>query len=122
MNYILHALKNPFTYTGRASRAEFWSFVVFHLASVGALGLLSIVGAFLSGTLGMILFSLAAVAAGAGSLVLISLSVRRAHDFGLGGWLAAPMLLLPPVLLVCGLIDGHYRTNRYGPKPQALDF
>jgi uncharacterized membrane protein YhaH (DUF805 family) len=123
MNYVIHALRNPFTYTGRASRAEFWSFAVFMLGIQGILAVLFLVFAFAYVTVvAVVATCLLAAVSGAGLLVLLSLSVRRAHDFGQGGWLALPMLLLPPVFLVCGIVDGHYRTNKYGPRPHALDF
>jgi uncharacterized membrane protein YhaH (DUF805 family) len=122
MNYVIHALRNPFTYTGRASRAEFWLFALSVVAATVALLLFAALGSLVSGTLSAILFAAAGLANLAAVPVLVAVSVRRCHDFGQGGWLVLPMLLLPPIFLICGVLDGHYRTNRYGPRPPALDF
>ncbi|MDR1079613.1 MAG: DUF805 domain-containing protein [Deltaproteobacteria bacterium] len=122
MNYIIHALKNPFTYNGRASRAEFWCFALFELAVEVVLGILTFIATSISFTVVIVLIAVMALVGIAGIVVLMALAVRRAHDFGSGGWIAVPMLLFPPVFLICGIKGGYYRTNNYGPRPQALDF
>jgi uncharacterized membrane protein YhaH (DUF805 family) len=49
------------------------------------------------------------------------LTIRRAHDFNRGGWLA--LLLLVPVLnLMFWFIPGTDGENGYGPLPQAPSF
>jgi uncharacterized membrane protein YhaH (DUF805 family) len=123
MTYILHALRNPFTYTGRASRLEFWIFLLFAIIGSGALALLVFLCiVFGPWWLSAVAFTLSAALGTAGFLVLLALTVRRAHDFAAKGWIAVPMLLIPPALLLCGLPKGDYITNRYGPRPPALDF
>ncbi|MDR1035667.1 MAG: DUF805 domain-containing protein [Deltaproteobacteria bacterium] len=122
MNYVIHALRNPFTYTGRASRAEFWCFFFFGIAVQAVIALLMAAGAYVSATVVLVLLYVMIATSAAAFVVFLSLCVRRAHDFGTGGWIAVPMILFLPILIICGIIDGHYRTNRYGPKPKALDF
>ncbi|MDR3153716.1 MAG: DUF805 domain-containing protein [Deltaproteobacteria bacterium] len=122
MNYLIHALKNPFTYTGRASRAEFWVFFLFSALTAGILFVLVLVAGYLSHAAGVAALLVFFAAACALAVVQVSVAIRRCHDIGVSGWLAALMLLMPPAFIVCGLLDGHYRTNSYGPKPPALDF
>jgi uncharacterized membrane protein YhaH (DUF805 family) len=122
MNYIFHALRNPFTYTGRASRSEFWLYALFHAALSVILFGLALLSTLISVTHFAILTMVSWGVFLAGLLILIAVAVRRCHDFGRGGWLVALMILLPPVFILCGCLDGHYRTNRYGPRPHALDF
>ncbi|MDR1038955.1 MAG: DUF805 domain-containing protein [Deltaproteobacteria bacterium] len=122
MNYLIHALRNPFTYTGRASRAELWYFVLFSAIGFSALALLSVVVAFIAPKIALAVGALACVLGAGEFLVLAALAVRRSHDIGMPGWLAAVMFLVPPVFLVCGLTGSSVIVNRYGPPPHPLDF
>lgn len=44
------------------------------------------------------------------------LTIKRAHDFNVGGWLAL-LLLVPVVNLMFWFIPGTRDANRYGPVP-----
>ncbi|MDR2612245.1 MAG: DUF805 domain-containing protein [Deltaproteobacteria bacterium] len=122
MNYVIHALRNPFTYTGRASRAEFWLSVLFSALVVAGLVLIGLVSSLISATLLAVFLGLAGLAGLASVPILVAVSVRRVHDFGQGGWLVVLMLIVPLVFVICGIVDGQWLTNRYGPRPPALDF
>ena len=115
----LEALRITFgqyaSFSGRASRWEFWWFVLFCLCVnllLSALG--AIVGnAFLStlATLALILPGLA-------------LTTRRLHDMAQPGWWC--LLYLVPVagalvLLIWCAFDGSPGNNRYGPHPLDPD-
>ncbi|MDA8051774.1 MAG: DUF805 domain-containing protein [Rhodospirillales bacterium] len=101
---------------GRASRAEFWWFVLFSLLSYLAV---AIVGGILAGLRGRQLLSLL------WWLVLflpyISVEVRRLHDIGRSGWwwwLGLVPLIGGIVLLVWACTAGTPGPNRFGdPEP-----
>lgn len=120
---MLDAVKNVFsnyvTFSGRASRSEFWFFALFvFLASiilslldlsVGTYWLMSEAGLF-SG-----IFSLASI------LPYIAVSIRRLHDTGSSGWWF--LLIFVPVigqiaLIIWFCISSNAGENRYGPEPR----
>ncbi len=49
-------------------------------------------------------------------LVFTVLTIKRSHDFNVGGWLAL-LLLVPVVNMVFWFIPGSRDENRYGPVP-----
>lgn len=80
------------TFSGRASRSEYWwSYLAITLLSfgVGLIGLIPIVGAFIN-----IAFSLAII------IPSIAIAVRRLHDANRSGW----FLLIPVGLSIVGII------------------
>ena len=70
---IKHCLKQYATFSGRASRSEFWWFVLFQL-------LVTAGGQLISQVLGGLL-SLALL------LPILAVTARRLHDIGKSGWL-----------------------------------
>jgi uncharacterized membrane protein YhaH (DUF805 family) len=98
-------------FEGRASRSEYWWWVLFVvLVAIAA----SIIDA--AGTLG-----LASALTGLGLLLPnIAVSVRRLHDIGKSGWNVL-WGLVPIVgglyLLFLYLHKGHLGANQYGPQP-----
>lgn len=77
MKFYLKVLQNYATFKGRASRSEYWYFVLFNI-------IFSIVLGFVSGIVELpILYTIY-------SLVLlipsIAVAVRRMHDVGKSGW------------------------------------
>ena len=73
----------------------------------------------LAGALGRLLYSLGGMALLYGFLPLrfAQLTVRRAHDFNFGGWLAL-LLMVPIANLAFWVVPGSRRDNRYGPPPE----
>jgi uncharacterized membrane protein YhaH (DUF805 family) len=113
-NFI--AVMKKFTVVeGRASRREFWLFV---LAGI-------IIGVMLGALIFVPLLGIAAgIAASAFGLVTaipaVTAGVRRLHDTNKTGWLML-LLLLPLigwiiVLVLCAM-KGNPGKNKYGPKP-----
>lgn len=124
--------KNYVTFTGRARRKEWWSFLLFYILLIvlavaigmgidGAMGNLgqqasgspkvpvatiSIVGLTYLGTL----------------LPYLAITVRRLHDIGLSGWLIL-VSFIPYVgaiaLLVMMFIPTQFGPNKHGPAPKA---
>jgi Predicted membrane protein len=113
-NYF-SVLRKYAVFTGRASRKEFWMFVLVNIV-------ISIIFSILTRIpilriifwIVFILFSLAVLIPG------IALGIRRLHDVNYSGWLI--LLCLIPVVnvififLLC-VIEGNQYDNQYGPTP-----
>ena len=115
------------TFTGRASRSEFWYFTLFNIITSIVLFLLGIViGAATGGSdgalggllVGYILY----VVYGLGVLLpSLAVTVRRLHDTNNSGWLIL-IGLIPcigsVVLLVFMILQGTNGENKYGNIPE----
>ncbi|MEY2778063.1 MAG: hypothetical protein RL008_159 [Actinomycetota bacterium] len=99
---VQRGLQNYATFTGRASRAEFWYFLIFFF-------FMNFLGNLVSDILGMII-TLALL------LPLLSVGTRRFHDRNKSGWyVLAPLLNIYLLATV-----GDSGPNRFGPKPAKL--
>ncbi len=108
MQYYLKALQNYAVFTGRATRADYWYFVLFNFIFSIVIGLIA----------GMIripilanLYSLAVLLPG------IAVGVRRMHDVDKSGW----FLLVPIYNLILACTEGDPYENQYGPDPYGRD-
>ncbi len=114
------------TFSGRASRSEYWYFVLFNLIITIPLFIVgAIIGALIGGSkngmmtalvVGYILvfiYSLAVIIPG------IAVSVRRLHDSGKSGWLYLLVLIpyLGGIVLFIFMLLGSEPDNKYGPNP-----
>jgi len=74
----------------------------------------------LAGSLGRMLYSFVGVLLLYGFLPIrfVQLTIRRAHDFNFGGWLAL-LLLVPIANCAFWIIPGSRGDNRYGSRPEA---
>ena len=91
-------LKKYLDFKGRASRSEFWYFFLFSIiASVVAGGLIGAL-ARPSDEVPIILF----VVVIALTIPLLSVTVRRFHDFGVSGWMYCAFI---PPLMISGYIQ-----------------
>jgi uncharacterized membrane protein YhaH (DUF805 family) len=99
---VLKGLQNYTTFSGRASRAEFWYFILFYFLTVR-------LGNFISDILGTII-SLALL------LPLLSVGARRFHDRDKSGW----YLIVPLFNIYLLATVGDSGPNRFGPKPAKL--
>ncbi len=117
MNYFLDILKNKYAqFDGRATRSEYWYFVLFSFIAY-------IVAGFLDG----FLFNLTGglpiltIILGLGLLVpSIAVGVRRLHDIGKSGWwyLIAIVPIVSLILIAFFVMDSK-PDNEYGPNPKA---
>lgn len=118
MRWYLQALKKYATFSGRASRAEYWWFVLFNLLFGIAVAVLDVLLGTVTdngtGVLGT-LYTLAVLLPG------IAVAVRRLHDTDRSGWfiLLAFVPLANIALLAFLLEDGTSGPNRYGPDPKG---
>ena len=127
-NYFIDTVKNRYAdFKGRATRSEYWYFVLYYV--IIAIILLIIDIAFINPMIG-----LTGEAASQGSVLTfifafamlppqIGLVVRRLHDIGKTGWWYF-LLFIPIigalVLLYFFVQDSQPGTNMYGPNPKGL--
>lgn len=107
--YFLDVLtKHYFDFEGRASRKQFWMYILFLFI---AFVVLAIITGFL-GRLGSVIYSLCGLAV---LLPNLGMSVRRMHDIDRSGWWVllnfVPVLNL--VFLVFTLLPGTPGANRF---------
>jgi len=106
--HYLNYLNQPFNFSGRSSRAAFWSVFLLNfffslLLNVLELELGSQDGR-LSTTFSLILL-----------LPSISLGIRRMHDIGLSGWCS----IIPVVNIILAARKGNDFRNQYGDVPEV---
>ncbi|MFC5143548.1 DUF805 domain-containing protein [Streptomyces aureoversilis] len=113
MHWYVDVLKKYATFSGRASRPEFWMFTLISLVISIVLAVIDT----LLGT-GIIIETVYDVAV---LLPSLAVSVRRLHDTERSGWWVL-IGLIPIVglivLIVFWAMAGKPQENAYGPNPQ----
>jgi uncharacterized membrane protein YhaH (DUF805 family) len=119
MNWYLEVLRKYAEFNGRASRQEYWFFLLFNLLISAFLATID----FFSGTFnvetgfGLLsgIYSLAVLIPG------ISVTVRRLHDTDRSGWWLF-IGLIPIIggiaLFIFTVLDSTSGDNQYGPNPK----
>ena len=102
-------VKNYVNFEGRASRPEYWWFILAYFIVNVILGIIPKVGTVLSGILALALL-----------IPSIGVAVRRLHDINKSGWWY--LLILVPIVGAIILILWFVKPsdngeNKYGPKP-----
>lgn len=129
MEFYLDAWRQYAKFSGRATRTQFWWFVLIHTALIAGLFLLYFVLAHVVGVTGgfashpvTYLLAMAISAYFAASLPpALAVTVRRLHDAGRSGWWLC--LALVPVIGILALVvlltldSQRWRPNRWGPQP-----
>ncbi len=130
MDALTTVFRNKYaTFSGRASRSEYWwSYLGIAVISM-VLQIIGIVGGLALGSVNEGLGALFALAAFAGLFALLipslSVNVRRLHDTGKSGWMLL-ILLIPCIGFILWLVwmieDGQPHVNAYGAVPtNSLD-
>src|SRR4051812_32539315 len=109
MKYYFLAWKNYAKFSGRATRSEYWYFVLFHFICLIAATVVDKLTAF------PIVYPLYALAVLIPSLALI---VRRVHDTNHNGWFC----IVPIYNLVLACTAGTDGENEYGPDPLKPEY
>lgn len=116
---VTTCLRKSLTFSGRASRSEYWWFVLFML-----LALIVPMAAVLASGLDPETRNLALRAVVILQLLLVvpecAVATRRLHDIGKSGWwqlIYFVPLIGPLLLLWWALRRGDSWTNRFGPDP-----
>ena len=124
MKWFIKAFRQYADFSGRASRQEFWMFVLFNLLFAMAWAL---VAGLLTGLLGdsfdhdsdrlIFMYKLIAIYYAVTTVPAMAVGVRRLHDTGRSGWWML-VSLIPFVggiwLIVLMCLDGSAGDNRYG--------
>ena len=142
-NYFIGTIKDRYAqFDGRASRSEFWYYVLFY--AIGSI-LIGIVDGFLGTQYVYVIGSAAPDATGIAAVATtqsigylsaiyslgllipsIAVSIRRLHDTGRSGWWF--LLGVIPVVNLIGIFvllffyvqDSQPGENEYGPNPKGL--
>jgi len=108
MNYFTDALKRYADFTGRASRQEYWMYILIYM-------IINIVLA----VLGLELIS---ALVGLGLLIpSVSIATRRLHDTGRSGWwqLIGLIPIIGLIVLIVFLVQDSHDENDYGVNPKS---
>ncbi|MFT6274111.1 MAG: uncharacterized membrane protein YhaH (DUF805 family) [Halioglobus sp.] len=111
MQYFTNALKKYADFSGRATRQEYWMYILFYMVFY-------IVLAMVGGVLGL---SILTTVFSLGLLVpTISLAARRLHDTGRTGWwqLLSLVPIVGSIVLIVFLVQDSHDDNPYGPNPK----
>ena len=108
MEWYLKVVRDNYAnFNGRASRQEYWMFMLFNFIIIIALG-------FIEGILGIfdnISESILATIYQLGvAIPSIAVGVRRMHDTGKSGW----FLLIPIYNFILAVSQGEAGSNKYG--------
>lgn len=121
MDWYWETLKKYAEFSGRACRAEYWSFFIINAVAMILLTVMDIAAGTYSKHWGVGLFG------GVFSLLLllpsVAVSVRRLHDTARSAWwllIGFIPLLGPLTLVVFYLLAGTPGANEYGDDPLAV--
>jgi uncharacterized membrane protein YhaH (DUF805 family) len=126
MKYYIIALRRYAAFSGRATRSEFWYFVLFTLIAQLVVSFAGFLLAASSGASSDVAVIVGESALGvyviATTLPGIAVSVRRLHDIGMSGlWLLLALIpMVGVVLYVFWARDSQPGTNKYGPNPKSV--
>ena len=111
MNWYLEVLKKYGVFDGRASRSEYWYFILFNtIIYVGIL----IVGIAIKVEFLVFIYGIAVI------IPSLAVAVRRLHDTDRSGWwiLISLIPLIGSIILLIFLVTGSSRgNNQYGTEP-----
>lgn len=108
MKWYLKVIKDNYAnFKGRASRQEYWMFILFNIIFIFAI---TFIEAFLFGLYSSILSNIYTLAI---LIPYIAVGVRRMHDTGKSGW----FLLIPIYNLILAVTSGESGENKYGAPP-----
>lgn len=114
MNWYIEVLKKYTVFDGRASRSEYWYFVLFNaIISVTCTILDLIIGSEI-GIIGIV-YNLAVL------VPYVAVTIRRLHDVGKSGWWQL-IVLIPIIgivlLIIWTVTDSMPGENQYGKNPK----
>lgn len=111
MNYYFQAFKKYGVIEGRATRKEYWYFVLFSFIISFGLGIILAIAGASRGTMD-------GVSAIYNLIILvpsITLAIRRAHDVSKSGW----FMLIPIYNLILAVRPSTPDANKWGPAPEG---
>jgi uncharacterized membrane protein YhaH (DUF805 family) len=111
MNHFITVLKKYAVFSGRASRAEYWYFILFNTIIAFVLGLITGSTGTSEAAFIPMIYNLALL------VPSIAVGVRRMHDVNKSGW----FLLIPFYNLYLAVTEGTHGPNDYGADPYGED-
>ena len=111
MEYFIDGLEKYADFAGRASRKEFWMFILYYY--IFLIGFL-VLGALIGFPFIVLIYILGLM------IPCISISVRRLHDTSRSGWwyLIKLIPLIGTIILIIFLVEDSHEENQYGPNPK----
>lgn len=111
MEYFMGPLKKYADFTGRATRKEYWMFILFYL-------IFYIACAIVDSVLGTFIFT--AIYALGMLVPTISCAARRLHDTSRSGWwqLLGLIPLIGGIIVLVFLCQDSHPDNQFGPNPK----
>ena len=112
MEFFLDAMRKYVQFTGRATRQQYWMFVLIYMV-------IYIVLAVIDAVLGLgfltVIYSLVLL------VPSLSAGARRLHDTGRSGWWQLIYLvpLIGLIVMIVFLVQDSHPDNQYGPNPKA---
>ena len=120
MDYYFDAFKKYVIFSGRATRTQYWMFVLINGIIIIVLDLIASMGG--NSALHLVLSSLLSLYGLVLIIPTLAITARRLHDMGTSGWWQ--LLYLIPllgglVIFILTLIGSQPAENKYGPNPKA---
>ena len=124
MDALTTVFRNKYaTFSGRASRSEYWWAYLGYFAIATVLQIFAIIGGIIlidAGELALLPTLIAIVGIVAMIIPTLAVSVRRMHDTGKSGWMLL-ILIIPCIGFILWIVwmveDGQAHDNAYGPVP-----
>ena len=115
LSWYFTVLKKYATFTGRATRAEFWYFILFNT-------IVSFILAILDGIFGTngVFYGIYVLAV---LIPTLAVEVRRLHDIGKSGWwlLISMIPIIGIIVLIVWFATDSKEDNQYGPNPKTVE-
>ena len=111
MEYFIDGLEKYADFAGRASRKEFWMFILFfYIFLIGFL----VLGALIGFPFIVLIYILGLI------IPHISIAVRSLHDTSRSGWwlLINLIPLIGKIITIVFLVQDSHEENQYGPNPK----
>ena len=111
MEYFIDGLEKYADFMGRASRKEYWMFILYYC--IYLIGFL-VLGALIGFPLIALIYVLGLMTPN------ISIAIRRLHDTSRSGWwiLIKVIPLIGTIILIIFLVQDGHEENQYGPNPK----
>jgi uncharacterized membrane protein YhaH (DUF805 family) len=118
IDYYVEAFRKYATFSGRATRSEYWYFILFNTI-ISVVLVLTFGEEVSTENIGLVdIYAIITV------LPILSVTVRRLHDVGKSGWFLL-ISIIPIIgglwLLILYVRDSTPGANKYGPNPKGIE-
>ncbi len=125
MHWLINPIRNHYAdFKGRASRKEYWMFMLTYVVLMVIAGLLIALSALFLYE-GLIITLVILFMVGMFGLIIpsVAIQVRRLHDIGYSGWwylIGFIPYIGGIIILVMSALPSEVGTNQYGPNPYGI--